>query len=175
MYCLLYCLLNCLLHCPLNCLWPRVGNYLLTIAIAPCHSLVDPIGKQYWAGSWACSWAEPGPGPACACWGGNQGGGWGAWGLGKATYSQAKLPTVKQSYLLSGKATYVRQAKDRCQAKQRQSGMHPRVSAYMHPTAAYFAPKRFRIHAPKIRTHAPKSFCIHAFNSACIHLIPHAY
>ena len=68
---------------------------------------------------------QPGPGPGRlgSGLGGNQGGGWGGRGLGawegyllsgKATYCQAKLPTV-------------RQAKDRCQAKQRQSGKHPTV------------------------------------------------
>ncbi len=45
---------------------------------------------------------------------------------GKATYCQAKLPTVRQSYLLSGKATY-------CQASYLLSGMHPNVAAYFAP------------------------------------------
>ena len=92
-----------------------------------------------------------------------------------------RLPTVRQSYLLSGKATYcqaklptVRQA-TYCQASYLLSGMHPNVAAYfapnnriqttytvrqatyyqasyllsgMHPNvAAYFAPTN-RIHAP---------------------------
>ena len=100
------------------------------IGIAYCLLLapIGPIGS-YWpkaapaAGSWA--------GPA-RFWlgGGTRVVGGGAWGLGKATYSQAKLPTVRQSYLLSGKATY-------CQAKlptlrqsyllsgKQQSGKHP--------------------------------------------------
>ena len=93
-------------------------------------------------------------------------------------------PTVRQSYLLSGKATgpTVRQAKDSSQPKLptvRQAKtvrQAPNRSIDFHPTSAYFAPNRFRIHAPKcfidmhpqIRIHAPKSFRIHAFNSAYI-------
>ena len=108
--------------------------------------------------------------------------GWWVGGLG----GLGKLPAVRQSYLQSGKPTHcqaklptVRQAKDRYQAKRRQSGMHQRVSAYMHPTSAYFAPNS-RIFctqqrhtctqplhrlAPNNRIHAPKSFRIHAPNN----------
>ena len=85
--------------------------------------------------------------------------------------SAYRLPTVRQSYLQSGKATY-------CQASYLLSGMHPNVAAYfapnnrihapnrsidmhpkgidmhpkvstdLHPTSAYFAPKRSRRLAP---------------------------
>ena len=95
---------------------------------------------------------QPGPGPGRL--GSALGGKPGWWGRGRV--GGLGLPTVSQakdrsqaSQGQSGKATYcqaklptVRQAKDRCQAKQRQSGMRPRVPAYMHPTAAYFAPNR---------------------------------
>ena len=61
-------------------------------------------------------------------------GGEGAWGLGKATYSQAKQrqsgkqrTVVRQAKDSQAKQRTVRQAKDRCQAKQRQSGKHPTV------------------------------------------------
>ena len=94
-----------------------------------------------------------------------------------------RLPTVRQSYLQSGKATY-------CQAKlptarqepNRSVDLHP-APAYSHPRVSeYFAPKNrilctqplHRL-APKIRIHAPKSFCIHALNSAYMHLIARAY
>ena len=40
--------------------------------------------------------------------------------------SAYRLPTVRQSYLLSGKATY-------CQASYLLSGMHPNVAAYFAP------------------------------------------
>ena len=46
---------------------------------------------------------------------------------------QAQLPTVRQSSLLSA-------SKGPLLGKQRQSGMHPRVPAYMYPTAAYLHP-----------------------------------
>ena len=97
-----------------------------------------------------------------------------------------KLPTVRQSYLLSAQATYcqaklptVRQAPNRSIDLHPTSAyMHPRVSAYMHPTSAYFAPNNrilrtqqlhtctqpLHIHAPNIRIHAPKSLQIHAPN-----------
>ena len=67
----------------------------------------------------------------------------------QTTYCQAKLPTVRQSYLQSGKATY-------CQASYLLSGMHPNVAADfapnnrihaanrsidMHPKGAYMHPK----------------------------------
>ena len=45
---------------------------------------------------------------------------------GKATYCQAKLPTVRQSYLLSGKLPTVRQA-TYCQASYLLSGKLPTV------------------------------------------------
>ena len=46
---------------------------------------------------------------------------------GKATYCQAKLPTVRQSYLQSGKATYSQAC------TQQPHTLHP-TTAYMHPT-----------------------------------------
>ncbi len=47
------------------------------------------------------------------------------------TYCQAKLPTVRHA---------------------------PNRSIDLHPTSAYFAPNRFRIHAPNNRIHAPNFF-----------------
>ena len=74
--------------------------------------------------------------------------GLGAWGpLGPrfgirvesvTTYCQAgylqsgKLPTVRQSYLLSGKATYCQAKLPTVRQSYLQSGMHP-TTAYMHP------------------------------------------
>ena len=75
---------------------------------------------------------------------------WGPWGpWAQATYCQAKLHTVRQA---------------------------PNRSIDLHPTSAYFAPNRFRIHAPKcfIDMH-PKSSYMHPRVSAYMHLIPHAY
>ena len=126
----------------------------------------DPLGQG------------PGPGPL----------GPGAWGpLGPrcrihvesvTTYCQAsylqsgKLPTVRQSYLQSGKATYsqaklptVRHApNNRIHAPNRSIDMHPKgidmhpkVSIDLHPTTAYFAPNRAIDMHPKGIDFAPKS------------------
>ena len=69
--------------------------------------------------------------------------------------SAYRLPTVRQSYLLSG-----------------------RLSAVMKlaPNNRIHAPKRFHIHAPKrlIDMH-PKSAYMHPNVSAYMHLIPHTY
>ena len=51
----------------------------------------------------------------------------------QATYSQAKLPTIRQSYLQSGKATYSQAKLPTVRQSYLQSGMHP-TTAYMHPT-----------------------------------------
>ena len=106
------------------------------------------------AGSWAGPawfWLAGGTRVVGGGWGGRARGPGPAWGLGKATYCQAKLPTVRQ-------AKTVRQA--------------PNRSIDLHPTSAYFAPKRFRIHAPKcfIDMH-PKSAYMHPRVSAYMHLI----
>ena len=70
-------------------------------------------------------------------------------------------PTVKQSYLLSGKLPTVRQA-TYYQASYLLSGMHPNV-------AAYFAPNN-RIHAPNrsIDMH-PKGIDMHPNVSIDLH------
>jgi len=83
---------------------------------------------------------------------------------GKATYSQAKLPTVRQSYLQSGKATYsqaklptVRHApNNRIHAPNRAIDMHPK-GIDMHPKVSIdFAPN-FRILCTQpSHRHAPK-------------------
>ena len=72
-------------------------------------------------------------------WGGGVGGGGGrGWG---------KLPTVRQSYLLSGKLPTVRHAPNsRIHASNR--------AIYMHPTAAYMHPKGIDMH-PKVSTYFP--------------------
>ena len=126
--------------------------------------------------------------------GGNQGGGWGAresyllprqskgQSGNQRTVRRSKGQSVKAKDRQSGKAKTVRQAKSCCQAKQRQSGkaktvrQAPNRSIDLHPTYAYFAPHRFRIHAPKcfIDMH-PKSACMHPRVSAYMHLIPHTY
>ena len=61
-------------------------------------------------------------------------------GLGKATYSQAKLPTVRHA------------PNNRIHAPNRAIDMHtkgidmhPKLSIDLHPTTVYFAPNRFRI------------------------------
>ena len=60
---------------------------------------------------------------------------------GKATYSQAKLPTVRQSYLLSGKLPTVRHAPNRSiDMHPKGIDMHPKVSIDLHPTTAYMHP-----------------------------------
>ena len=110
-------------------------------------------------------------------------------GLGTPWARGLEAPGPKQedtrgecNHLLSGKLPTVRQT-TYCQASYLLSGMHP-TAPYtctqqphtctqefpytLHPTTAYFAPNRLRIHAPKFRIHAPRSFRIHAFNSACI-------
>ena len=95
---------------------------------------------------------------------------------GKATYRQAKLPTVRQSYLatycqaskgpLSGKAHTVRHApksfrihapNNRIHAPNRSIDMHPngidlhpKEAAYMHPKGIDSAPKSSRIHASNL-------------------------
>ena len=86
-----------------------------------------------------------------------------------ARFRQAKDSQASKEPL-SGKAKTVRQA--------------PNRSIDLHPTSAYFAPNRFRIHAPKcfIDMH-PKSAYLHPKVSAYMHpnvsaykhLIPHAY
>ena len=91
--------------------------------------------------------------------------------------SAYRLPTVRQSYLLSGKATYsqaklptVRHAPNRSiDMHPKAAYMHPKVSIDLHPTTAYFAPNRaIDMHpkgidfAPKRHRFAPKSSRIHA-------------
>ena len=99
---------------------------------------------------------------------------------GKATYSQAKLPTVRQSYLQSCKATY-------SQAKLptvRQSCLLSGKATYCQASKGLLsgkaktvrhAPKSFRIHAPNIRI-----LCTQAFPHTrtqnphtCTHEFPH--
>ena len=61
----------------------------------------------------------------------------------QTTYCQAKLPTVRQSYLLSGKLPTVRHAPNRSiDMHPKGIDMHPKVSIDLHPTTAYFAPNR---------------------------------
>ena len=89
------------------------------------------------------------------------------------TYCQAsyllsgKLPTVRQatycqaSYLLSGKKLpTVRHAPNRSiDMHPKGIDMHPKLSIDLHPTSAYFAPNRFRIHAPKKRILCESANC----------------
>ena len=70
---------------------------------------------------------------------------------GKATYSQAKLPTVRQSYLLSGKLPTVRQS-------YLQSGKLPTVrQSYLQSGKTTYSQAKLPIvrHAPHNRMHAP--------------------
>ena len=61
----------------------------------------------------------------------------------QTTYCQAKLPTVRQSYLQSGKLHTVRHAPNRSiDMHPKGIDMHPKVSIDLHPTTAYFAPNR---------------------------------
>ena len=85
-----------------------------------------------------------------------------------------KLPTIRQatyyqaSYLLSGMHPNVAAdfaPNNRIHAPNRSIDMHPKgidmhpkLSIDLHPTSAYSAPKRFRIHAPNNRIHSPNRF-----------------
>ena len=64
----------------------------------------------------------------------------GAWGLGKATYSQAKLPTVRQSYLLSGKATYCQACTQPLHRLAPNNRIHAPKSPHIHGTHIWFKP-----------------------------------
>ena len=59
-----------------------------------------------------------------------------------ANYLLSKLGAVthgESNYLLSGRLPTVRQANGRCQrCTQKAHTLHPKVSAYMHPTSAIF-------------------------------------
>ena len=96
----------------------------------------------------------PGPGPL----------GPGAWGpLGPRCRIRVESVTTycQASYLLSGKLPTIRQAISRIRDAPKRHILCTQTSPYtLHPTSAYFAPKRFRIHAPKFRIHAPKRFRI---------------
>ena len=114
---------------------------------------------------------RPGPGRLGSGLGGNQGGGWvgggarrpgpgPAWGLGKATYSQAKLPTVRQSYPLSGKQrTVVRQS-------YLLSGKQRTVVRQSKDSQASTQP--FHRLAPNIRI-----LCTQPFPHTCTQMFPH--
>ena len=87
-------------------------------------------------------------------------------GLGKATYSQAKLPTVRHAP--NNRIHAPNRAID---MHPKAAYMHPKVSIDLHPTTAYFAPNRaIDMHpkgtdfAPKRHRFAPKSSRIHAPN-----------
>ena len=90
---------------------------------------------------------------------------WGpAWGMGKATYSQTKLPTVRHAP--NNRIHAPNRAID---MHPKAAYMHPKVSIDLHPTTAYFAPNRaIDMHpkgidfAPKRHRFAPKSSRIHA-------------
>ena len=104
---------------------------------------------------------------------GAQLGGWGKLPTVRQSYLlSGKLPTVRQSYLLSGKLPTVRHAPNRSiDMHPKGIDMHPKLSIDLHPTSAYFAPNRaIDMHpkgidvAPKRHRFAPKSSRIHAPN-----------
>ena len=130
------------------------------------------------AGSWAgLAWFWLGGEPGW--WVGGEG--LGAWESylqsGKATYSQAKLPTVRQSYLLSGKAAYCQASKGPLSGKAKTVRQAPNRSIDLHPTSAHFAPNRSTdLHPTSAYMHPGVSAYMHP-KSAYIymHLIPHTY
>ena len=87
-----------------------------------------------------------------------------------------KLPTVRQakdrsqaSQGQSGKQrTVVRQSKDSQASTQPFHRLAPNIRILCTQPFPHTCTQMFYRHAPKIRIHAPKSFRIHAFNSACI-------
>ena len=97
----------------------------------------------------------------------------------QTTYCQAKLPTVRQSYLLSGKLPTIRHApkRSRILCTQQPHTLYPTVSAYMHPkgidmhpTTSYFAPKSFRRDAPNNCTRCTQQpHTLHPTVSAYMH------
>ena len=78
-------------------------------------------------------------------------------GLGKATYSQAKLPTVRHAP--NNRIHAPNRAID---MHPKAAYMHPKVSIDLHPTTAYFAPNRAIDMHPKGIDFAPKSSRIYA-------------
>ena len=80
-----------------------------------------------------------------------------AWGMGKATYSQAKLPTVRHAP--NNRIHAPNRAID---MHPKAAYMHPKVSMDLHPTTAYFAPNR------SIDMH-PKGACMHPRVAAYMH------
>ena len=76
---------------------------------------------------------------------------------GKATYSQAKLPTVRHSP--NNRIHAPNRAMD---MHPKGIDMHPKVSIDVHPTSADFAPNRAIDMHPKGIDVAPKSNRIHA-------------
>ena len=96
----------------------------------------------------------PGPGPL-------RPGAWGPLGPSYRIHMESVTTYCQADYLPSDRLTAV--VRD---APKRRILCTQEFPHTLHPTTAYFAPKRFRIHAPKFRIHAPRSFRIHAFNSA---------
>ena len=95
---------------------------------------------------------------------------WGpAWGMGKATYSQAKLPTVRQATYCQAKLPTVRQA-TYSQACTQPIHRHapkrhrhaPKSLHRLAPNNRILCTQPLHRHAPKRRIHAPKSSRIHA-------------
>ena len=85
--------------------------------------------------------------------------------------SAYRLPTVRQSYVLSGRLSAAMKLapNNRIHAPNRAKDMHPKA-AYMHPNVSvYFAPNN-RIHAPNrsIDTH-PKGIDMHPKLSIDLH------
>ena len=77
--------------------------------------------------------------------------------MGKATYSQAKLPTVRHAP--NNRIHAPNRAID---MHPKAAYMHPKVSIDLHPTTAYIAPNRAIDMHPKGIDFAPKSSRIHA-------------
>ena len=86
-----------------------------------------------------------------------------------------KLPTARQSYLLSGKATYCQASKDSQASTQPFHRLAPNIRILCTQPFPHTCTQMFYRHAPKIRIHAPKSFRIHAPKSVRIHAFNSAY
>ena len=74
-----------------------------------------------------------------------------AWGLGKATYSQTKLPTVRHA-----PNNRIHAPSRAIDTHPKAAYMQPKVSIDLHPTTAYFAPNRSIDLHPTSAYFAPK-------------------
>ena len=102
----------------------------------------------------------PGPGPLGP-------GAWGPLGPSYRVHMESLTTYCQANYLLSGKATY-------CQpCTQPLHRLAPNNRTLCTQPFPHTCTQKFNRHAPKLHIPAPRSFRIHAFSSAYMHLIPH--